>query len=47
MNPHSEWVFNRLWKIDKKQKKIPFGIFLRRLVSFFGIAENVLRGLKS
>ena len=26
-NPYYDWVFNRIEKDTKKQKKIPFGIF--------------------
>ena len=32
-NPHRHWVYGTNEKITKKLKKIPFGIFLARLVS--------------
>ena len=41
LNPHSDWVYNRNIKNTKKQKKIPFGIFSVRLVSF--LAQNHIR----
>ena len=34
LNPHNNWVYDLFPKITKKQKKIPFGIFSGRLVSF-------------
>ena len=34
LNPYMDWVHDRNQKITKKQKKIPFGIFSVRLVSF-------------
>ena len=37
LNPHVDWVYDRNIKITKKQKKIPFGIFSVRLVSFSGV----------
>ena len=41
LNPHSDWVYNLNIKDTKKQKKIPFGIFSVRLVSF--LTQNHIR----
>ena len=34
LNPYKDWVYDLFPKITKKRKKIPFGIFSVRLVSF-------------
>ena len=41
LNPRSNWVYNLNIKDTKKQKKIPFGIFSVRLVSF--LTQNHIR----
>ena len=35
MNPHSDWVISRLWKIIKKRKKLPNGNFIKEIGNFF------------
>ena len=44
MNPYSDWVINRLYKIIKKRKKLPFGNFLGKpvtfLVTFLAVHSN-------
>ena len=41
LNPHSDWVYNLNIKNTKKLKKIPYGIFSVRLVSF--LTQNHIR----
>ena len=35
LNPYRDWVYDLILKSPKKRKKLPFGNFLTRLVSFF------------
>ena len=37
LNPYVDWIYDLFQKITKKRKKIPFGIFSVRLVSFWGV----------